>query len=39
MAWVEKEGEKLVKEPNGCLVVVEVMLYAEAGKVGPSIFM
>jgi pumilio family protein 6 len=39
VTWVEKEGENLVKEPNGCLVVVELMLYAEAGMVGLSTFM
>lgn len=39
VTWVEKEGENLVKEPNGCLVVAELMLYAEAGNVRSSIFM
>ena len=31
IAWVEKEGASLIKEPAGALVVAEVMLYAEGG--------
>src|SRR5258705_7099315 len=29
--WVEKEGGKVVKNASGCLVLAEVMLYADGG--------
>ncbi|KDR73166.1 hypothetical protein GALMADRAFT_251738 [Galerina marginata CBS 339.88] len=32
--WVEESGENLIREPAGCLVVAEVMLYAEGDKAG-----
>lgn len=31
VGWVEREGGEAVKEAYGCLIVEEVMLYAEAG--------
>jgi len=31
LAFVEKEGARLGRETGGCLVVTEIMLYAEGG--------
>lgn len=29
--WVLESGEQLIREPTGCLVVAEVLLYGEGG--------
>ncbi|KAF8154852.1 armadillo-type protein [Crassisporium funariophilum] len=34
--WVEESGEALVREPSGCLVAGEIMLYAEGDKSGAT---
>jgi pumilio family protein 6 len=31
LGWVEREGETVVREASGCLVLGEVMLYTEGG--------
>lgn len=38
VGWVEREGGTVVKEASGCLVLVEIMLYAQAGKVSKTLF-
>ncbi|KAH9475808.1 Pumilio homology domain family member 6 [Psilocybe cubensis] len=30
--WVEQSGESLVREPAGCLIVTDIMLYGEGDK-------
>ena len=32
VGWVEREGGTIVREASGCLVLVEIMLYAQAGR-------
>jgi len=32
LAWVADQGESVVREPGGSLVVVEIMLFADGGK-------
>ncbi|KAF9479209.1 ARM repeat-containing protein [Pholiota conissans] len=32
IAWVKESGEQLIREPTGCLVVAEIMLYGEGDK-------
>jgi len=39
VAWVEREGGRVVREASGCLVLVEVMLYAQAGRVVKNSFL
>jgi pumilio family protein 6 len=30
--WIKEKGGEVVREPGGALVVTEVMLFAEAGR-------
>ncbi|KAF8965483.1 armadillo-type protein [Flammula alnicola] len=32
--WAEQSGEELIREPTGCLIVAEIMLYGEGDKSG-----
>jgi pumilio family protein 6 len=31
VSWIAEKGENVVKEISGCLVITEIMLYAEGG--------
>lgn len=31
VSWITEKGERVVKETGGCLVIAEIMLYAEGG--------
>lgn len=34
--WVEQSGESLIREPAGCLIVTDIMLYGEGGTLPHS---
>ncbi|KJA17660.1 hypothetical protein HYPSUDRAFT_191994 [Hypholoma sublateritium FD-334 SS-4] len=34
ITWVEESGETLIREPTGCLIVAEILLYGEGDKSG-----
>lgn len=37
ITWVEESGETLIREPTGCLIVAEILLYSEGGKPSPNL--
>ena len=38
VSWIAEKGESVVKETGGCLVITEIMLYAEGGLLMPVVF-
>ena len=35
VSWIAERGESVVRETGGCLVIAEIMLYAEGGLYFP----